>query len=61
MLTVVVALAIAMVKFDVVTLTDRESVMVTLKICEPETVGVPEMTPVAVLKLRPATKVPVSA
>jgi len=61
MLTVVVALAIVMVKFDVATLTDRASVMVTLKICEPETVGVPEMTPVAELKLSPATKVPVSA
>jgi hypothetical protein len=32
MLTVVVALAITTVKFDVETLTDRESVMVTLKV-----------------------------
>ena len=35
-----------------------ESVTVTVKFVVPEAVGVPEMTPVAALRVRPAGKLP---
>ena len=55
------AVAIVTVKFDVDFVAPFASVTVTDTVEEPATVGVPEIVPVEVLKLRPFTKVPVSA
>jgi hypothetical protein len=49
------------VKFDVDAVAPFASVTVTDTVEEPETVGVPEIVPVEVLKFRPFTNVPVSA
>lgn len=52
---------ISMVKFDVDATALFTSVTVTDTVEEPATVGVPEIVPVEVLKLKPLTNVPVSA
>ena len=52
---------IAMVKSDVDATALFTSVTVTDTVEEPATVGVPEIVPVEVLKLKPLTNVPVSA
>jgi hypothetical protein len=49
------------VKFDVVAVAPFASVTVTDTIEEPATVGVPEIVPVEVLRLKPSINVPVSA
>ena len=49
------------VKFDVVAVAPFASVTVTDTVEEPATVGVPEIVPVAVAKLKPFTNVPVNA
>ena len=59
--TVVEAYPIAMVKFDVAAVAPFASVTVTETTADPATVGVPEMVPVEVAKLKPLTSVPVSA
>ena len=59
-LTVVEAYPIAMVKFDVDAVAPFASVTVTDTVEEPAIVGVPEMVPVEVAKLKPLTSVPVS-
>ena len=50
-----------MVKSDVDAVALFTSVTVTDTVEEPATVGVPEIVPVEVLKLKPLTNVPVSA
>ena len=60
-LTVVEAYPIATVKFEVVAIAPFASVTVTDTVEEPAIVGVPEMVPVEVAKLKPLTSVPVSA
>jgi hypothetical protein len=60
-LTVVEAYPIATVKFEVTAVALFASVTVTETTADPATVGVPEMVPVAVAKLKPLTSVPVSA
>jgi hypothetical protein len=60
-LTVVEAYPIAIVKFDVDAVAPFASVTVTETTADPATVGVPEMVPVEVAKLRPLTNVPVKA
>ena len=57
----VAAYPITMVKSDVDAVAPFASVTVTDTVEEPATVGVPEMVPVAVAKLKPLTSVPVSA
>ena len=47
------------VKFDVEAVAEFTSVTVTDTVEEPASVGVPEIVPVEVLKLRPSTNVPV--
>jgi hypothetical protein len=59
--TVVEAYPIVMVKFDVDAVAPFASVTVTETTADPATVGVPEMVPVEVAKLKPLTNVPVSA
>ena len=59
--TVVDAYPIEIVKFDVDVIAPFASVTVTDTVEEPATVGVPEIVPVEVLKLKPFTKVPVNA
>ena len=59
-LTVVEAYPIATVKFEVVAIAPSASVTVTDTVEEPAIVGVPEMVPVEVAKLKPLTSVPVS-
>ena len=59
--TVVEAYPIAMVKFDVAAVAPFASVTVTETTADPATVGVPEMVPVEVAKLKPLTNVPVKA
>ena len=51
----------AMLRLAVAVLTEgvSESVTVTVKFTVPEAVGVPEIAPVALFKLRPAGKLPV--
>jgi hypothetical protein len=51
----------ATVKFDVVAVAPFASVTVIDTVDEPVAVGVPEIAPVEVLKLKPLTSVPVSA
>jgi hypothetical protein len=51
----------ATVKFEVTAVALFASVTVTDTVEEPATVGVPEMVPVAVAKLKPLTSAPVSA
>jgi hypothetical protein len=58
---IVRAVAIVTVKFDVDFVAPFASVTVTDTVEEPATVGVPEIVPVEVLKLKPFTKVPVNA
>ena len=60
-LTVVEAYPIVMVKFDVAAVAPFASVTVTETTADPATVGVPEMVPVEVAKLKPLTNVPVKA
>ena len=60
-LTVVEAYPIATVKFDVVVVALFASVTLTDTVEDPATVGVPEIVPVEVAKLKPFTSVPVSA
>ena len=60
-LTVVEAYPMAKVKFDVVAVAPFASVTVIEPVDEPVAVGVPEMVPVPVAKLKPLTSVPVSA
>ena len=60
-LTVVEAYPTATVKFDVVAVAPFASVTLTDTVEEPATVGVPEIVPVEVAKLKPLTSVPVSA
>jgi hypothetical protein len=60
-LTVVEAYPMATVKFDVVAVAPFASVTVIDTVDEPIAVGVPEIVPVEVLKLKPLAKVPVSA
>ena len=57
----VAAYPITMVKSDVDAVAPFASVTVTETTADPATVGVPEMVPVAVAKLKPLTSVPVSA
>ena len=59
--TVVDTYPIEIVKFDVDAVAPFASVTLTDTVEEPETVGVPEIVPVEVLRLKPFTKVPVSA
>ena len=59
--TVVDAYPTEIVKFDVDAMAPFASVTVIDTIEEPATVGVPEIVPVAVAKLKPFTKVPVNA
>ena len=59
--TVVDAYPIEIVKFDVETETPFASVTATDTVDEPVAEGVPEIVPVDVLMLNPATNVPVSA
>jgi hypothetical protein len=59
--TVVEAYPIVTVKFDVVAVAPFASVTLTDTVEEPATVGVPEIVPVEVLKLKPFTKVPINA
>ena len=59
--TVVDAYPTEIVKFDVDDIAPFASVTVTDTVEEPATVGVPEIVPVEVLKLKPFTKVPVNA
>ena len=58
---IVRAVAIVTVKFDVVAVAPFASVTLTDTVEEPATVGVPEIVPVEVLKLKPFTKVPINA
>ena len=60
-LTVVDAYPIEIVKFDVEAMTPFASVTATDTVDEPVAEGVPEIVPVDVLMLSPATNVPVSA
>jgi hypothetical protein len=60
-LTVVEAYPIATVKFEVVAIAPFASVTLTDTVEDPATVGVPEIVPVEVAKLKPLTSVPVSA
>ena len=55
------AYPITMVKSDVDAVAPFASVTVTDTVEDPATVGVPEMVPVEVAKLKPFTSVPVSA
>jgi hypothetical protein len=57
--TVVVAYPMEIVKFDVEAVAEFTSVTVTDTVEEPASVGVPEIVPVEVLKLKPSTNVPV--
>ena len=57
----VAAYPITMVKSDVDAVAPFASVTVTETTADPATVGVPEMVPVEVAKLKPLTNVPVSA
>jgi hypothetical protein len=57
--TVVDAYPIEIVKLDVEAVAEFTSVTVTDTVEEPASVGVPEIVPVEVLKLRPSTNVPV--
>jgi len=59
--TVVDAYPTETVKFDVDAVAPFASVTMTDTVEEPATVGVPEIVPVAVAKLKPFTKVPVNA
>ena len=59
-LTVVDAYPIEMVKFDVEAMTPFASVTATDTVDEPVAEGVPEIVPVDVLMLSPATNVPVN-
>lgn len=52
--TTMLKLAVAVLAVGV-----SESVTVTVKFAVPEAVGVPEMAPVAALRVRPAGKLPV--
>jgi hypothetical protein len=58
---IVRAVAIVTVKFDVVAVAPFASVTLTDTVEEPATVGVPEIVPVEVLKLKPFTNVPINA
>ena len=60
-LTVVDAYPIEIVKFDVEAMTPFASVTATDTVDEPVAEGVPEIVPVDVLMLSPATNVPVNA
>ena len=60
-LTVVEAYPTEIVKLDVVAVAPFASVTVIDTIEEPATVGIPEIVPVEVAKLRPFTNVPVNA
>ena len=60
-LTVVDAYPTEIVKFDVDAVTPFASVTATDTVDEPVAVGVPEIIPVEVLMLSPATNVPVNA
>ena len=58
---IVRAVAIVTVKFDVDVVAPFASVTLTDTVEEPATVGVPEIVPVEVLRLKPFTNVPVNA